>query len=716
MKIAIVYNRESKSVINLFGMPNKEKYGQKNIKRIVDSLKAGGHKVRAFEGDKDLIHNLEDFMPRVLAGELPGMVFNISYGIQGQARYTHVPGILEMVGIPYVGSGPLAHSLSLDKVVAKMIFRQNGLPTPDFAVLDAPGFELPEMAFPLIVKPKNEAVSFGLKVVHDELELREAAAVIFEAFSQPVLVEQYIKGREVNVGLIGNSPPEALPPVELIFGEGGPDIYTMEDKKGRSGREVSLKCPAPIGPELTERIQDLAVRAFKSLGCFDCGRVDFRLDAEGNIYILEINSLPSLGARGSYARAAEEVGLDFSALTNRLVEVASARYFGTPKPPSFTSKSGSRHDHALGFLSQRRDKIERRLQEWTRIGSRTSDPVGTSTVIGEADKTLRDIGLIKVGPLTDDRAVWAWETRHGFEDGTLLVLHLDVPLGQDAPNQGYRREPEWLHGEGIGASRAPMVMVEYALRALKSQRQLAKLKLGVLAYTDEGRDGRYSAELIRRAAKQAKQVFVLRPGQAGGLAIVGRRGVRKFQLGVEGPAKKLGQAGIKNEPLLWTAEKLQAMAALSSRKARIAVSASDLKVHAHPMRLPHNVTATVLISSPDADVADETEEKVRAILGKSTSSLKWTLRQISDRPAMESSKKSVALQKKLKKIADALEIPFGTETSVWPSAAGLVPSRTAVICGMGPVACDLYTPNEAVERISLLQRTLLLTSFLANEG
>ena len=136
MKIAIVFNRDSKRVINLFGVPNQERYGLQNIRRIANALSAGGHQVKSFEGDKDLIDNLEDFMPQVVKGERPGMVFNLSYGIQGQARYTHVPGMLEMIGLPYVGSGPLAHSLALDKVVSKMIFRQHGLPTPDFAVLD----------------------------------------------------------------------------------------------------------------------------------------------------------------------------------------------------------------------------------------------------------------------------------------------------------------------------------------------------------------------------------------------------------------------------------------------------------------------------------------------------------------------------------------------------------------------------------------------------
>ena len=243
MKIAVVYNREQGNVINLFGTANREKIGLKTINRLVVALRDGGHQVTALEGDKDLVDRLEEFMPRVVKSERPGLVFNVSYGIQGQARYTHVPSILEMVGIPYVASGPLAHSLCLDKVVTKMILRQNGLPTPDFVVLQTPDDEIPGLTYPLIVKPKNEAVSFGLAVVNNEAELRAAVKIIFDEFNQAVLAEQFIEGREVNVGLLGNGPPEAFPPVELLFGEDGPSIYTYEDKTGRSGRTINHRCP-----------------------------------------------------------------------------------------------------------------------------------------------------------------------------------------------------------------------------------------------------------------------------------------------------------------------------------------------------------------------------------------------------------------------------------------------------------------------------------------
>ncbi|MHC4467526.1 MAG: D-alanine--D-alanine ligase family protein, partial [Planctomycetota bacterium] len=321
MKIAVVYNHDSQNVINLFGVPNRERIGHKTIRRISDALKSRKHQVKEVEGDKDLIERLGEFMPKVLKGELPGLVFNVSYGIQGQARYAHVPSILEMIGIPYVGSGPLAHSLALDKVVAKIIFRQHDLPTPEFVVLNSWEDELaPDLLYPMVVKPKNESVSFGVTIVHNESELREAARTIFEAFKQPVLAEQYIEGREINVGLIGNNPSEAFPPVELLFPKNGPSIYTYQDKVHKSGREIGFKCPARVSQETIEKAQNLARRAFEVLGCFDCARVDMRLDSEGNLQLLEVNSLPSMGEHGSYTIGAQYVGLDFPALVNRLVE------------------------------------------------------------------------------------------------------------------------------------------------------------------------------------------------------------------------------------------------------------------------------------------------------------------------------------------------------------------------------------------------------------
>ncbi len=714
MKIAVVYNRESRNVINLFGAPNKEKIGLKTIQRVVNALRQGGHQVTTIEGDKDLVDALEHFMPRVVKGERPGMVFNVSYGIQGQARYTHVPSILEMVGVPYVASGPLAHSLSLDKVVTKMILRQHGLPTPDFAVLDTPDAPLNgDLRYPLIVKPKNEAVSFGLKIVHDETELREAAAVIYKEYRQAVLAEQYIEGREINVGLLGNGPPEALPPVELLFGD-GPQIYTYEDKTQKSGRSIGHACPAPVGEKLLARARELAIQAFTTIGCADCARVDMRLDADGNFYILEINSLPSLGEHGSYLIGAAHVGMDFVAVMNRLVEVASARYFGTPEPPVFDKRTLDPSERVLRYITQRRDEVEKRLQDWTAHTSHTVDPVGIREAVRRCDQNFGKIGLKPIGDLTDERAVWGWQTGKGFADGTLLIGHLDVPVDAEIAPQLFRREPEWLYGDGIGSSRAPLVMLETALRALRQAQALRRLNLGVLLYTDEGRDARYSADLIHQAAGRAKRVLILRPGRVGDSVVTQRRGQRNYRLRIRGESLRPGQVTRQTEPLRWLWDRLEALCKLSDRRKRLSVSVVDVRTERLPMLLPHRVTASIVLTYPDAALAEELDRQMRTVLDKRGP--RWELDQVSDRPPMKERRGTLRLARALASVAGEWEIPIRNESSVWPSVAGLVPARTACLCGIGPVARDLGTPQEAVQRISLIQRTLLLAQYLLQEA
>ena len=714
MKVAIVYNRISQKVINLFGLPNREKYGLKSIKRISDALKKGGHQVIALEGDKDLVDNLEDFMPRVLKGELPGMVFNLSYGIQGQARYTHVPGILEMVGIPYVGSGPLAHSLALDKVVAKMIFKQNNISTPDFAVLDGPGFIMPEeLSFPLIVKPKNEAVSFGIKIVNTEQELRDAAGVIFDQFQQPVLAEQYIAGREINVGLLGNNPPEAFAPAELTFGQGGPDIYTYEDKTRNSGREIGVICPAPLAEEQANQAKELAIRAFNALGCYDCARVDMRLDDDGNFYILEINSLPSLGEHGSYVAAAEAMGMDFAALVNRLVEVTSARYFGTPVVQKVDIKGVDPAAQVFSFLTQHRDTIEKRIQYWCNHTNRTPDMVGRQMVVNDLERRLGEIKMKPVADLTSQKVVWTWQTKAGLKNGTLFLIHIDVPSEPNSQIQRFRRDPEWFYGEGIGSTWAPLTILEFVFRALRSCRKLQRLPIGILCYGDEGFDCRYSSDIIQKACAQAKRVFVMRPGNPGGKVMSVRRGQRKYSLIVDGNPVRLGKVTKRPEILRWAAAKVDQLASLNSRKDRLAISALDFKCDSFPMLLPHRVTITLLTSFPSKTAADRLEKEIRELLG--TKGPRWHLELISDRPPMRSRKMNKNLYNQLSALADEWEIPIGHDSSVWPSVAGLVPDSVPVLCGMGPTVRDLNTGQEAVERMSVMQKTLLLAQFLVSQ-
>ena len=134
MKVAIIYNKDRSKVINQFGMQNKEVYNQKTVKKVGNALELSGHNVEYIDGNMEVIESLQNFMPKVLEGERMGMVFNMAYGIQGESRYTHIPSMLEMLGIPYIGSNPSGHALALDKVIAKIMMQKHDISTPHFWV------------------------------------------------------------------------------------------------------------------------------------------------------------------------------------------------------------------------------------------------------------------------------------------------------------------------------------------------------------------------------------------------------------------------------------------------------------------------------------------------------------------------------------------------------------------------------------------------------
>jgi D-alanine-D-alanine ligase len=708
MKVAVIYNQESMKVINLIGALNPEKYRVEAIQRITKALKASGHQVKTLEGDKHLIENLEEFMPAVVKGERPGMALNLAYGIQGHARYTQVPGILEMIGIPYVGSGPLAHSLSLDKVVAKILFKQNGLPTPDFAVLETPDFPTPDLNYPLIVKPKSGADSFGLTVVHNEKELREAAAYIFNEYAEPVLAECYIEGREINIGMIGN-PPEAFPPVELDFGD-GPHVYTNDDKGGRSGRTVNYICPAELDEETTKKAQEIACKAFTTLQCNDCARVDMRIGEDGSLYLLELNSLPSLGYRGSFVVGAQHAGLDFRALLNRLLDSAIQRYFGTATvaPPASIEKNVS--DNTFSYLTANRDKLEQRIGELITYSSRMSDPIATRELVKHLELRYQELGLKPVKEFSDEHVVSTWETDAGVKDGILIIIQIDSMLEAEIPYQAYRRSPEWIHGESVGISRAPLAMIEFAIRALKRQNQLRKKRLGILIYSDEGRDCRYSREKIEQASRLASKVIVLGQGSAGGNIVVGSRGIRKYQLIVEDKPRDLRPGTKTYDALRWTNIKTEAIMQLSSQKDRLGIFVNGISMKHFPLMLPHCVQVSLLASYYKSQTANKAEEDIRSLLGKKGP--KWRLNLVSDRPGMLLRRENRSFFGEILEIANELEIPISHSTSAIPSVAGLVPRGVGAIFGLGPLVDAPHTPHEAVQRVSLFQRTILLTEFL----
>ncbi len=320
---------------------------KETIEAISQALESNGHRVSFLEGDRTLFDNLQRLKPEIC--------FNLCEGHFGDSREAQVPAILEFLRMPYSGSRVLTLALCLDKPMTKRVLTYHDLPTPPFQVFERLDEELdePAMQFPCFVKPSREGTGMGVtaeSIVRNKAELRTQLRRVFERYNQPVLVERFIEGREVTVGLVGNltrpaarrlpddeEAPRILrglhffPPLEVNMaayppGEGG--VYTGH-MKVEMAHDFHYLCPAPLGPEQVEELKWLTAATFRVTGCQDVARVDFRLDAsDGNKpYILEINPLPGLNPE--YSDLCIEAAVDgwrYEQLVNQILDEAIDRY------------------------------------------------------------------------------------------------------------------------------------------------------------------------------------------------------------------------------------------------------------------------------------------------------------------------------------------------------------------------------------------------------
>lgn len=478
-----------------------------------------------------------------------------------------------------------------------------------------------------------------------------------------------------------------------------------------SGREIRKICPAPLDEEQTHAVNSLAVKTFQVLGCLDCARVDMRMDSGGSFYVLEVNSMASLGQGGSYVYAASTIGLDYTALINKLVDVSTQRFFGTATTDMVEKSKPPAERSIFSHLTRRRDALEKDLEKWTNLASRTDDAVRLGSAVNKLEGRLTKLGLVPVPDLTNQRSAWTWQTPAGLASGTLIVLTLDSPLELGRYPIPFRREPEWLHGEAIAASRAGIACTLAAFSALRSVRKLKSSHIGVFAYTDEGHGMRYSGELFRRASEKAAQVLVMRPGGREGKVITQRRGFRKYSLAIEGNPVRIGSHKGGTDVLNWFLAKAANISALSRPTKRLTVSVQDVSTERYGMLMPHRVRATVGMAYLDPHTADTADLELRELAKPDSKRLQVRIEVIENRLAFRRSVGNPVVTR-LGSISEEWKLPFGTDSSLVTSAAGLVPDEVPVVCGLAPPSRDISTPDETVHRGELLQRTLLLALFL----
>ena len=301
---------QRKKIAVLMGGPSAEREVSLNTgNAILEALREKNYDVVGIDLDPtQLVEQLREHKIEV--------VFNAIHGLYGEDG--RLQGALELLGIPYTGSGVLASAMAMDKGISKRLFVSVDIPTPRYQLLlrqDGIGEEvldiiLAEFEAPFVVKPSTQGSTIGLTIVQEPEELAEALQKAF-SYDREVLVEEFIDGSELTVAIIGGQMPEALPVIEIVPYSG---LYDYHSKYTKGATEYFV--PARIDAETALLTQEVSLAAFKILGCSGVARVDVRLDPTNHPYVLEVNTIPGMTATSLVPKAAAAAGQSKTVVTS----------------------------------------------------------------------------------------------------------------------------------------------------------------------------------------------------------------------------------------------------------------------------------------------------------------------------------------------------------------------------------------------------------------
>lgn len=306
---------KTKKVAVVMGGPSSEReVSLRTGQAILQALQSKGYQAMGLE------LNPAQFVDDIRQ-EKVDIVFNAVHGKFGEDGM--LQGTLEMLGIPYTGSGVLASAIAMDKSISKRLFLSSGIPTPRSQVFNkySDGEEvaaaiLADFTIPVVVKSSAQGSSIGVTIV-DKAEKLSAAVKEAFAYSDNLVVEEFIDGREVTIAVWGNKNPAALPVIEIVPHSGCYDYHS----KYTSGATDYI-VPAPLEELAVEKLQKVAVQAFNLLGCRGIARVDIMLDKANQPYVLEVNTIPGMTATSLVPKAAAASGISFADLCERLLLMA----------------------------------------------------------------------------------------------------------------------------------------------------------------------------------------------------------------------------------------------------------------------------------------------------------------------------------------------------------------------------------------------------------
>ena len=714
MKVALIYNEKKidpDDVINVFGMTTKEHYSQKAVERVARALEKGGHTVKVVEGDIHLADELREFMPKVVAGDSPGMVFNMAYGIQGQNRYTHVPAMMEMLGIPYIGSGPAGHAIVQDKVMTKIILQKNNIPTPGFWVFKTPEDTFDDLVFPVIVKPKLESTSMGMEVVDNWDDLRKAVKVQIEKFQQDILVEQFISGREFAVGILGNTPNvDILPIVEINLDD--PDqIQTINDKKKKGG--VAKTCPAKLSKEKAEEMKQMCIDAFSSLGLNDYSRVDFRMDKDENLYILELNSMASLGMGGSLFHAAKTSGYTYESLINKILDVAVMRYFGSSEniksEPDMTQPL---RVVARTYLRGHLQSLKETLRDLVNLNTHVYNIDNVNKMGNILSRRLKHLGFDEQVHKQFDVGDFRYFQNHDtLENDILIVSHMDTHYG---PNDliNYYESGSKVVGSGIAESKGGLIVMLGALHALRFAKRLRKIKCAILLTTDDSLGGKFSKDLVQQYSKKSRYIVGLKSASKDGGIITTCYGRNDYQIRFTTP--NITSADIHGIiPVL--GKKISSIEKLSKDEKDYRIRTTSIVAQGSHGHTPNYATLSLISSYKTPQLGALLDSKIRKIMKKRESNapkLEVAINRIQARPSVMEEESDTKFYEMIEDLAKKHDVKIKRHEQIMSSDISNVPPELPALDGFGPKGHKYRSTEEFIIHDSIVERAALLTSII----
>ena len=326
MKIAIIHNQPIPK-----GEPNWESSADvmAQVEAIGDALAELRHQQIRIPFTRDLA----GFANRLKEAGATG-AFNLCESVDDDPLLIgHPAAVLELIGLPFTGSSSQALAVSTDKVLVKRVMDAAGIPTPRYFLYDDDNQTLPELNFPLLMKPRWQDASIGIdqeSIIRAPVKMREALAAWRKSYG-PLLVEEYIEGREFNLSLMGYPTPRVMPLAEIDFSTFPAELYRIVgyrakwDESSIEYRTTPRTFPDNLPGDLVREMQRVAYECFRVFGLRDYGRVDLRLDELGRINVLEPNANPCLSPDAGFTAAAAEDGLDYTGMIRELVKMLAMR-------------------------------------------------------------------------------------------------------------------------------------------------------------------------------------------------------------------------------------------------------------------------------------------------------------------------------------------------------------------------------------------------------